>query len=371
MLPSQQYNPIFYLLTLALVGAAAIVLFANPPARPIVSRWGLPTRSDTAPLTGVANDLRGVTQVQGAAPVPVSNALEAYNAQSELIASAGDGSVRLFRRNLPSGGQVTYMVVELSVRTHVEVINADGATPASDERGDTIWADGQKHLATVTTMVNAPYAQRVGKELLGAMAFGFHGGERTSNEGTVVINSAVHRVNPWRSALCIRPDRRAVIGLFSADDVQDCAQAIGGGPVVLWGGKIATTEVQTVGEQFIPFNPLGEDFVQLDWRKKIYNGSYPKTAVGIGKHPGGNDYLVLMVSNGIGGVEMAAQLLALGCTDALGGDDDTSTQLAWRGQAVFGERARAVPDAIAVYLVRGSVCPPLADAGLWRATARP
>jgi hypothetical protein len=353
MFPSQQYNPIFYLLTLALVGAAAIVLFANPPARPIVSRWGLPTRSDAAPLTGVANDLRGVMQPQGSGSDPLaSDTLANYNAQSELLASEGDGAVQLFRRSLASGGQVTYMVVELNERSHLEVINADGATPTSDERGDTMWADGQKHLATVAAMVNASYAQRADKDLLGAMAFGFHGAERTSNEGSVVINGVVHRANPWRSALCIRPDQRAVIGLFSADDLKECAQAIGGGPVVLWGGKIASTEVNAVSDQFIPFNPLGENFVQLDWRKKIYNGGYPKTVVGIGKHANGNDFLVLMVSNGIGGVEMAAQLLAMGCSDAIGGDDDTSTQMAWRGQVVFGARARAVPDAIGVYITQ-------------------
>jgi hypothetical protein len=351
MFPSQQYNPIFYLVALALMGAAIIVFVTNSPPRPIVSRWGLPTRSDAASLTGVANDLRGVMQVQPAASAAPNEALAAYKAQSELLADAGDGAVQLFRRSLASGGQVTFMVVELTERSHLEVINADGATPSSDDRGDTMWADGQKHLATVTAMVNAPYARREGKELLGAMAFGFHGAERTSNEGSVVINGVIHRVNPWRSALCIRPDRRAIIGLFSADELRECAQAIGGGPVVLWGGKIASTDAQAVSDQFIPFNPLGEDFVQLDWRKKIYNGSYPKTVAGIGRHPSGNDYVVLMVSNGIGGVEMAAQLLALGCSDAIGGDDDTSTQMAWRGQTVFGARARAVPDAIAVYLV--------------------
>ncbi len=126
----------------------------------------------------------------------------------------------------------------LDERVHIEVLNADGATPGSDAAGDTIWTDGKKHLATVEEIARAPYAAREGMQLLGAMAFGFHGDVRTSNEGTVVINGQVHRLNPGRAALCIR-GTSAQIGLFDAQQTQECEQAIGGGPVILWQGKIA------------------------------------------------------------------------------------------------------------------------------------
>ena len=61
-------------------------------------------------------------------------------------------------------------------------------------------------------------------------------------------------------------------------------------------------------------------------------------------------YLVLVTSNGVVGVELARALRAMGCTSALGGDDDTSTQATWRGQSLWPNQPRAVPDAIGVYL---------------------
>jgi hypothetical protein len=132
--------------------------------------------------------------------------------------------------------------------------------------------------------------------------------------------------------------------------VQGCDQAIGAGPVILWNGKVANTDVQAETDAFVPFNPLNEDFVQLDWRKKIYNGTYPKTVVGIGAREDGRSYLVMAVSNGVTGVELASQLRAMGCFSALGGDDDTSTQAIWRGNRVFGHTVREVPDAIGIYI---------------------
>jgi hypothetical protein len=54
------------------------------------------------------------------------------------------------------------------------------------------------------------------------------------------------------------------------------------------------------------------------------------------------------------GVELARQLKAMGCTDALGGDDDTSTQAVWRGQPTQPRAVRPVPDAIGVWWKRGN-----------------
>lgn len=336
-------NPI----ALALIGlVVCVALFSSmPSSKPFLSNWVPP---------GVANSISQPGALAGALTAQVTveagtTALERYNQASQLHESVGDGLVRYYTRSLPNGGTLAYFVVMLDDQVHLEVINADGATPSSDETGNTIWADRQQHLATVEEMVQAPYSQRNGMQLLGAMAFGFHGGERTSNEGTVVINGTVHRINPWRATLCIQ-GHYAKIGLFDAEQVEGCDQAIGAGPVILWNGKVANTDVQAETDAFVPFNPLNEDFAQLDWRKKIYNGTYPKTVVGIGAREDGRSYLVMAVSNGVTGVELASQLRAMGCFSALGGDDDTSTQAIWRGNRVFGHTVREVPDAIGIYI---------------------
>jgi hypothetical protein len=187
-------------------------------------------------------------------------------------------------------------------------------------------------------------------ELLGAMAYGFHGDARTSNEGTVVANGTVLRVNPGRAALCITQDGHAAIGLYDQTSAKGCWQAFGAGPTLMVAGKIANTDVSAATDVFVPFNPLGEDFVQLDWRKMIYNGTYPKTMIGIGKHENGANFVVLAVSYGARGIDVLRALRAMGCTDAMGGDDDTSTQMVWRGAPVVERQVRRVPDAIGVYL---------------------
>jgi len=42
----------------------------------------------------------------------------------------------------------------------------------------------------------------------------------------------------------------------------------------------------------------------------------------------------------------------MGCSAALGGDDDTSTQAVWRGAVLQPRNVREVPDAVAVYVRR-------------------
>ncbi|MEI7772879.1 MAG: phosphodiester glycosidase family protein, partial [Chloroflexales bacterium] len=213
-----------------------------------------------------------------------------------------------------------------------------------------VWADGRQHLVPVAQMAAAPYAARAGMDLVAAMAFGFHGDARTSDEGSVVIDSVVLRVNAGRSALCITPDRRAKIGLFDAAALAGCAQAAGAGPVILWRGRVASLAADRPTDALLPFNPLGEDFVELAWRKKIYAGTSPKTAIGVGELPGGESFLVLATTQGIVGEDLARALREMGCSDALGGDDDTSAQAVWRGHPVWDRPGRPVPDAIAVYV---------------------
>lgn len=336
----------FVLIPMAVIYLALQAMQSSPT---VLSRWSLPRPLAQA---GASNALVGKANPLVAAAIPSLPAheqLAAFNGASALQESAAGGLVEYYRRAV-GGGELAYVVVRLDEAVHVQLINADGATPGSDATGDTIWTDGQKHLATVAAMFGAPYAVRDGSELLGAIAFGFHGAARTSNEGSVVINGVVHRVNPGRGALCIDHGRRAMIDLFDAEELKGCSQAVGGGPVMLWQGKIANPAVQAPDGEYLPFNPLGEDFVQLDWRIKIYNGTYPKTAVCVGDLPGGSSFLVLANTSGVVGVDFARALRDMGCTTALGGDDDTSTQGVWRGQPLWSNSPRAVPDAIGVYV---------------------
>ncbi len=330
------------------VAALYLALQATQRQTTVLSRWSLPVQLPAAAPNALVGHAEPLAAEMRPAP-PSHEQLDAFNGGSALQERVADGLVEYYRRAL-GGGELAYFVVRLDERVHIELINADGATPASDEAGDTIWADRQQHLATVAEMAAAPYARRDGLELLGAMAFGFHGAARTSNEGSVVINGVVHRVNAGRGALCISPELRATIGLFDAEALRGCQQAVGGGPVILWQGKVANPAVAAPEGEFIPFNPLGEDFVQLDWRIKIYGGTYPKTAACVGDLPGGRSFLVLATSSGVTGVDLARALRDMGCTAALGGDDDTSTQATWRGQPLWGNQPRAVPDAIGVYV---------------------
>jgi hypothetical protein len=325
----------------ALIGAGLAVLAFEAKPVAVLSRWS----GAQIVASAVPRDEPGAIIAEA---TPNAEALEDYNQGSQLQDADTQQRARFFRRDV-AGGSLAYFVVALGPDVHVGVINADGATPGSDAAGDTIWTDGGRHLATVADMAQASYAAREGMELLGAMAFGFHGDARTSDEGSIVIDGQILRVNPGRGTLCITKEGKPLLGKFDAQALEGCQQAIGAGPVILWNDKIANPAVSAETDEFLPFNPLGEDFVQIDWRQKIYSGQYPKTAVGIGARPGGH-YLVLAVSYGITGVDLAAQLKAMGCSAALGGDDDTSTQAVWRGNPVRAGNVQKVPDALAVYV---------------------
>jgi hypothetical protein len=342
------------LVALVALGVLGFVFFL--PQRPVISSWvGAQAAFQVKQVATVISAAAAPVGNAPAAPgivgeaVPQTIGLERYNAASQQVDVVADGLAGHYRRTLPSGATLVYFVVQLGPRVHIEVLNADGATPGSDPSGDTVWTDGKQHLATVAEMVAAPYALRDGKPPLAAMAFGFHGAARTSDEGTVVINGTVHRVNAGRAALCITPDNQARLGLFDAAALKECAQANGAGPIILLAGKVANPAADAPSDTFVPFNPLNEDFVQLDWRKKIYTGTYPKTAVGVGTNERGA-FVVFATSYGATGLELAGQLKAMGCTDALGGDDDTSTQAVWRGQPAQPGSPRKVPDALAVYV---------------------
>ena len=337
------------LLGLLATSVFILVLFAwlPQPDPTFISPWTDTLAAPPVAAAAGAQQSAATAIVIQATPDP--SAIESYNQGSVLQDADPSGRVRFYRRDVV-GGSIAYFVVMLDQQVHLEVINADGATPGSDASGDTIWTDGQRHLTTVAQMAQAPYAARAGMNLLGAIAFGFHGDARTSDEGTVVINGRLLRANPGRAALCLTSAGQAKIGLFDASALGECDQVIGGGPVILWRGKIANPAVSAETDSYLPFNPLGEDFVQLDWRKMIYSGSYPKTVIGVGTHADGRDYLVMLISDGVSGLDLAEQLKALGCTAALGGDDDSSTQAVWRGVPVQSHSPRTVPDALGVYL---------------------
>src|SRR5215213_8671945 len=184
--------------------ASVFMLLLWPPqsGRPIISRW---TDSLSAPPVSAASAQQPAPTGIVTQATPDLSALESYNQTSLLQDADPSGRVRFYRRDV-AGGSIAYFVVMIDPQVHLEVINADGATPGSDATGDTIWTDGRTHLATVAQMAQAPYAARAEMSLLGAMAFGFHGDERTSDEGTVVINGTLLRANPGRAALCLTSD---------------------------------------------------------------------------------------------------------------------------------------------------------------------
>jgi len=355
------------LIAVAVVSLLILFLSAAVSARPLaLSQWrgqapgstfqqilsGTFVSQTPAPTgAGLPGDGTATTPEQSTPALGGEAALERYNVGSKLQESAADGRVRYYRRQLPGDGLLAYIVVLLDEQVYVGVINADGATPSTDAvTGDTMWLDGKQHLQTVEAMVAEPHAARDGMTLLGAMAFGFHGDVRTSNEGTVVIDGKLRHLNAGRAALCIASNGRAQIGLFDAVQVGQCQQAIGGGPMILLGGKIANPKVAAPTDRFVPYNPLKEDFVQLDWRRSVYMGTQPKSVIGVGRRDNGGSYLVLAVSYGVRGLDLAEQLKALGCSDALGGDDDSSTQAVWRGTPVYERAVGEVPDALAVYV---------------------
>lgn len=348
-----EFGPSRVLLIAALSIAVLLPLLLIPQPT-VMSGWAGPVGMPAALGLGErgAGIVGAAAAIEGAAApaLPAAELLEQYNGASALQESAGGGSVRFFRREV-AGGSLHYFVVLLGERALVRPVTADGAMPGSDASGDTIWVGGGQHLATVQEMAGAPYASLAGSTLVGATNFGFFGA-RTSSEGTVVIDGAIRRVNPGRGALCVTAEGYAEIGVFDEAALQQkrCQQAIGAGPVFLWKGKIANPDVQAAGGEFLPFNPLGEDFVQIDWRRTAYATGTPKTAVCVGARPGGRSFLVLATSYGVPGVELARALRDMGCTDALGADDDTSTQMVWRGASVVSRPPREVPDALAVYV---------------------
>jgi hypothetical protein len=349
--PFYRHPAVLMLLSLAAIGLSTV--FSAQPLR--LSGWrGGELSASFSPVAGApagtADAGDGAIFGQASVVQPSGErALEAYNQASALQESAAGGRVRFYRRDLAGGGSLAYFVVQLGDRVRDALVNADGATPGTAPSGDTMWVDGQKHLATVEEIARAPYAAYHDMTLLGALAFGFHGDVRTSDEGTVVIDNQLYHLNPGRGTLCISGDGRARIGLFDEAQARQCAQAFGAGPVILLGGKIANPGVASADGSFVPYNPLGEDFTQLDWRRKIYTGTYPKTVIGVGSRDDSSSYLVMLVSYGVPGVTLAEQLRDMGCTEALGGDDDSSTQAVWRGAPVVGRPVGEVPDAVALY----------------------
>lgn len=353
------------LLLISIIVITIVLLTTHTPSRARLSAWSPNSPFESAlrgemtsqglaatfvPQSPPADPFTEVRRVVGTGALPVGTpALEAYNQASVLVDATPDQHIRYYTRRLEGGGHIAYFVVRLSDRVRVQVLTADGALPGSTAEGDTAWADGQRHLATVAEMANAPYAAREQMTLMAAMAVDYHGNLRTSPEGTTVMDGTVYHVNPGRAALCIGADGAAAIGLFDREMLQHCDQAVGGGPVVLWRGKIANPDVAAETEQFVPYNPLDEDFVEIDWHRTAYQGRYPKSQVCLGLHEDGSFYLVMLVAYGAIGMDVVSQLKAMGCIDAMGGDEDTSTQAVWRGAPVQPRQVQEVPNALAVY----------------------
>lgn len=331
--------------------ALVILLFSYSPAPPrVLSRWAPIAQA----LAAVAAPAQAMLSISAQTQPLVNSAtgmttFENYSVKSELIDSQADGQLRLYRRQLQQGSLV-YAMVMLGDNVFLETINADGAIPGSDATGDTIWLDGQQHRQPVSAMVSAAYAQRPNAQLIGAMAFGFHGDIRTSNEGTIVSEGKILRVNPGRAALCINAEGQAQIGLFNPTQLQQCQQAFGAGPVLMLAGKIVHPELQQETPGFLPFNPLQEDFAQIEWRRTVYAGRYPKTIICIGQQDKQRSYAVLLTAYDAYGIDIMQELRAMGCTAAIGGDDDSSTQLVWQGEMTVARPVRAVPDAIGIYI---------------------
>jgi hypothetical protein len=353
MLKTKVVSLVLFILLAAILAACGSV--------PVPSRWKPPGGSSAASaqsenqggLVGVAEE----TSASRARPAPQprvfiedpgDEALAAFTAASEFRGDAANGAIRHYSRPLPGGGRISYVVAELRDGVNMRVITADGATLTSDASGDTMWADGQAHLATVVEMATSPYALLDGRPPLAAMAFGFHGA-RTSDEGTVVIDGVLQHINPWRAAICMGHDGVPTVGIYDRRGLEECAQAAGAGPVLIWRGKIATPDVASETDAFLPYNPLGEDFQQIDYRVENFRGRRPKTALCIGVLRSGVFYLVLANGTNSTGTELAQAMRELGCVDAIGGDDGSSTQMVWQGQAVDGLVGREVPTAIGLY----------------------
>jgi hypothetical protein len=335
-------------LLVAVISITALFAFGQGQQAPILSSWPGPLElGGAAGITGEAAPIAG----EAVAVRPGTALLERYNQESALQEEVAGGGVRFYRRAMPGGGSLAYFVVMLDEDVRVRLVNADGATPGSDATGDTTWLGGGLHLATVHEMATAGYAARPGETLVGAANFSFFGA-RTSSEGTVMVDGAIHRVNPWRAALCVTPGGRAEIGLFNEAKLRQlgCEQAFGAGPVFLWEGRVVNPEVSKADEEFTTFNPLNENFAQLEDRVRFYLDASPKTAVGVGMREDGRSYLVIATTAGVPGIELARHMRGMGCTAVLGADSGSSTQMVWRGAPLADRPPREVADALAVYV---------------------
>ena len=214
---------------LTISGVALLILYLSykAPTPVVLSRWA-PFAQAMVAIAAPAQAILSIQATTQALATPTTGwaAFEIYSSESDLIESVANGQLRLYQRKLQQGS-IVYAMLTLGDQVFLETIHADGATPGSDATGDTIWLDGNQHLQPVSALVAAPYAQRPGANLIGALAFGFHGDLRTSDEGTVVSDGKILRINTGRAALCISAAGQARIGLFDAAQLQQCQQAFG------------------------------------------------------------------------------------------------------------------------------------------------
>jgi hypothetical protein len=290
---------------------------------------------------------------------PVQDAPQTISGQAVVIGTAvptlipappsppsrdSEGDITLHEQQV-AGGKVFFAIAKLGQTVKVRNIQAGGFIPSSDGAGDTTWTDGGKHLQPVEQIASLESSQFNGRQPVFSMAFGYHGAERTSDEGTVRTDGVTFRTNPGRGVICVSNNQnRAAIGLFTDQQLSECDFAAGAGPIFLVDGQIAGKEIK--------LNPLNEDFVQWGWRRDMYQNSLPKTMICIIKDQH-NDKLVLMNSYGVMGVDLAVYLRdTLGCSYGIQGDDDGSTQAIWKGSNLFPRAVNAVPSAVSLYSLK-------------------
>src|SRR5262245_43656679 len=120
---SQPLRNFAWLLGLLAVGGLLLLIWPAESARPFVSRWR--ARVAALPAAAEQQNAQAVLVLQA---TPDPSALESYNQGSLLQDADPSGRVRFYRRNV-AGGSIAYFVVTLDQQVHLEVINADGATP--------------------------------------------------------------------------------------------------------------------------------------------------------------------------------------------------------------------------------------------------
>lgn len=225
-----------------------------------------------------------------------------------------------------------YALVVIDEHVTFRNVTADGAIPATDENGDTIWKDRQLHGEPVAQMRENAQMEGWDEAVITNASFF---GARTSPEETSVIDGEVLLANVERTTVCRLPDGTIRIRPQTKEEIAQCDQATGGGLTFLYEGRIAGIEGN-------PFNMLNEGFALIERRKQAYDTGEPKTAFAIGRLPDGRQIGMLIVSRGLTGPQVALNLRdKKGMEYATWFDSGSSTQ-----GVVYGDKGEYDMDGI-------------------------